>query len=330
MKQIAFEAAYKPEWEAFERWLESAGKKKTAGVAESPLQARLPDLDVPRAYRHICQLLALARERQYSPDLIDRLNRIVLRGHHVLYAARSGHSARALAFFTTGFPRLVRAEWRFVLLAAALFAGPLLLLLATLPSHPDFINYFTDPATLARFEEMYDPANPRLGMRQSDDNTLMFAFYIWNNVKIGFQTFATGLLFGLGSAYYLIFNGAQIGAVAGHFSGPGFNEPFWSFVSGHSAMELTAIVLSGAAGLKMGGALVMPGLRSRGQALVHASRPAVRIMYGAAIMFTIAAFIEGFWSPMTSMPVAAKYATGVVLWAIVLAYFAFAGRGREA
>jgi uncharacterized membrane protein SpoIIM required for sporulation len=329
MKQIVFEILYKAQWEAFERWLDR-GRVKAAKAGQPPAEDELPDQEVPRAYRRICQLLALARERQYSPDLIDRLNRIALRGHHVLYGARTGRSARLLAFVMTGFPRLVRSEWRLVLLAAALFAGPLLVLLAALPAYPDFIYYFLDPGTLARFQEMYDPANPRIGMRQSDDNTMMFAFYIWNNVKIGFQTFATGLLLGLGSVYYLVYNGAQIGAVAGHFSGSAFNEPFWSFVSGHSAMELSAIMLSGAAGLKLGGALVAPGARSRSQALVHAARPAVRIMYGAAFMFLVAAFIEGFWSPMTSLPATAKYATGGLMWAVVLFYFVFSGRGRAA
>jgi uncharacterized membrane protein SpoIIM required for sporulation len=327
MKQIVFEQLHKGDWEAFERWLERAGGKSRS--VQQPANA-LSDQDIPRAYRRICQLLALARERQYSPDLIDRLNRVALRGHHVLYGARGGRSARLLAFFAADFPRLVRTEWRLVAAAAGLFAGPLLLLLAVLPHFPDFIYYFVDPAGLARFREIYDPANPRLGMRQSDDNVMMFAFYIWNNVKIGFQTFATGMLLGIGSIFYLLYNGAQIGAIAGHFSGAGFSEPFWSFVSGHSAMELSAIMLSGAAGLKLGSALIAPGACSRKAALVQAARPAVKLMYGAASMFLVAAFIEGFWSPLTAFPASVKYAAGGLMWTFVLAYFVFSGRGRAA
>ena len=328
MKQVVFEQRHAKEWEAFELWLDRndqhLGKRK---VAPSGVMA---DQEIPRAYRHICQLLALARERQYSPDLVDRLNRIALRGHHLLYGARSSSARPLVNFLATGFPRLVRAEWRLVAAAAVLFAGPLVVLLLVLPSFPDFIYYFVDPAGVARFHEMYDPANPRLGMRQSDDNLMMFAFYIWNNVKIGFQTFATGVLLGAGSVYYLLFNGAQIGAVAGHFSGADFNQSFWSFVSGHSAMELTAIMLSGAAGLKLGISVVVPGLRSRKAALMEAARPAVRIMYGAALMFTIAAFIEGFWSPLTIFPASIKYAVGIAMWAFVIGYLVLAGRRSAA
>ena len=145
-------------------------------------------------------------------------------------------------------------------------------------------------------------------MREADDNVAMFGFYIFNNVKIGFQTFATGLAFGLGTLFYLVFNGVMIGAVAGYLTGIGYGTPFWSFVSGHSAMELVAIAISGAAGLRLGAAVVAPGARSRKAALVDAARPAVRLMYGAAAMFFIAAFIEAFWSPLTAFPPQTKYA----------------------
>jgi uncharacterized membrane protein SpoIIM required for sporulation len=327
MKQVVFEERHSDDWRDFEQWLDANDRQRGRRSAPAgPLAYEA----IPHAYRRICQLLALAREREYSPDLIDRLNRIALRGHHLLYGASTSSAAPLLNFLASGFPRLVRAEWRLVAMAALLFAGPLLVLLAMLPVFPDFIHYFVDPAGLARFEEMYDPANPRLGMRQSDDNLLMFAFYIWNNVKIGFQTFATGMLLGIGSVYFLLFNGAQIGAIAGHFSGAGFSQPFWSFVSGHSAMELSAIMLSGAAGLKLGASIIAPGTRSRKAALIEASRPAVRLMYGAALMFVVAAFIEGFWSPLTIFPASTKYAIGGVMWAFVIGYFLFAGRRHAA
>ena len=57
----------------------------------------------------------------------------------------------------------------------------------------------------------YDPSNPRLGMRGADSSLFMFGFYIWNNVRIGFQTFAGGLLAGVGSVWFLASNGVIIG-----------------------------------------------------------------------------------------------------------------------
>lgn len=329
MRQAIFEARHARDWAQLEAWLDRHEKHHTLRKAAAG-DGDLPDAAVPQTYRRICQHLALARDRQYSTELVDRLNRLALRGHHVLYGARGGRANHALEFLLGGFPRLVRAEGRLVAAASVLFFGPLLALIAALQWFPDFVYYLFPPAELARFEAMYDPANEKLGRREAEDNVMMFGYYIWNNVRIGFQTFATGLAFGLGSVFFLLANGVMIGAVAGHLTQTGYGWTFWSFVSGHSAMELAAIAISGAAGLRLGGALIAPGGRSRKAALVAAAQPAVRLMYGAAGMFVVAAFIEAFWSPLTFFPPITKYTVGLILWAIVLGYLAFGGRGRAA
>jgi len=314
MKQVPFEAAHAREWDEFEAFLD---KKKSFDPAEMPAR-----------FRRISQSLALAAERHYSTDLVDRLNRLALRGHHALYANQRRESQQILDFMLRGFPRLVREEWRLVLAAALLFFGPLLLLIAVLQAFPDFVHYLLSPQQIANFHEMYDPANRRLGMREADTSMAMFGFYIWNNVRIGFQTFAGGLAAGVGSAYFLGANGVIIGAVAGYLTQVGYTETFWSFVAGHSSLELLAIVLSGAAGFKLGMAVIAPGNRSRKAALMAAARPAVRIMYGAAIMFFAAAFVEAFWSPITELGFTTKIIVGTVGWVLLLAYFVFAGRSH--
>ena len=314
MKQVPFEAAHAREWDEFEAFLD---KKKSFDPA-----------DLPARFRRISQSLALAAERHYSADLVDRLNRLALRGHSALYANQRRESQQILDFMLGGFPRLVREEWRLVLAAALLFFGPLLLLIAVLQAFPDFVHYLLSPGQIASFHEMYDPANRRLGMREADTSMAMFGFYIWNNVRIGFQTFAGGLAAGVGSAYFLGANGVIIGAVAGYLTQVGYTETFWSFVAGHSSLELLAIVLSGAAGFKLGMAVIAPGNRSRKAALVAAARPAVRIMYGAAIMFFAAAFVEAFWSPITEIGFVPKIIVGTTGWILLLGYFVFAGRSH--
>ena len=316
MRQTPFETTHAREWTEFEEFLE---KQKGFDAAEMPAR-----------FRRICQHLALAQERRYSADLVDRLNRLALRGHHVLYANRRRESQQVLEFMLVGFPRLVRQEWRLVVAAALLFFGPLLALIAILQQFPDFAHYLLAPEQIASFHQMYDPANRRIGMREADTSVYMFGFYIWNNVRIGFQTFAGGMLAGVGSAWFLGANGVIIGAVAGYLTQAGFGETFWSFVAGHSALELTAIVLSGAAGFRLGLAVIAPGNQSRKAALVAAARPAVRMMYGAALMFLGAAFVEAFWSPITEVSFDVKVMVGIAAWVVLLAYLLLAGRSRAA
>ncbi len=104
-------------------------------------------------------------------------------------------------------------------------------------------------------------------------------------------------------------------------------ETFWPFVSGHGAFELTAIVISGAAGLMLAHAVIAPGNRKRIQALKYIAPDALKLIIGAGIMFFIAAFIEAFWSP-SSTAVFIKYIMAAVFWSFVILYFVFAGIRR--
>jgi uncharacterized membrane protein SpoIIM required for sporulation len=318
MRQAAFEAAHAAEWQAFERFLDD----------ERPVAFERQEM--PARYRRLCQALALAADRQYSPELVDRLNRLALRGHGVLYRNRRRESQQVLEFLLGGFAALVRREWRLVAAAALVFFGPLLVLIGVLQAYPEFVHYLLGPEQIASFHSMYDPSNPRLGMRPADSSLYMFGFYIWNNVRIGFQTFAGGLAAGVGSLWFLAANGVIIGAVAGYLTQVGFGETFWSFVAGHSAPELLAIVLSGAAGLRLGLAIISPGNATRRAALVAAAKPAVRLMYGAALMFVLAAFVEAFWSPNTLVAFEAKVGAGLAGWLAFVLYFLLAGRSRAA
>lgn len=319
MRQTAFEERYRASWDAFALWIE-----------RGPAAASFAASEFPARYRALCQQLALARDRQYSPELVDRLNLLALRGYHLLYGARTDTRGRVFDFLLRRFPQTVRAEWRPILAAALLFFGPLVAVMLLVQWMPQAVDYLLDPRERGQLEAMYGNATQQaLGRRGAEDDLTMFGFYIMNNVKIGFQTFATGLLFGLGTVFYLAFNAVHIGAAAGYLGSIGLAANFWSFVAGHSAMELIAIALAGGAGLRLGLALVAPGRRTRRAALVHAARPAVRIIIGAALMFLVAAFVEAFWSPHPYLPREAKWAIGATLWVLVLGYLVLAGRGAE-
>ena len=120
MRQAVFEERYGVDWNRFEQWLDrdERRRKRAADAALEPANA-LPDAEVPQAYRRICQHLALARDRQYSPELVDRLNRLALRRHHLLHGARARRGAAPpLEVLGAGLPRPARAA-RGVVVAAA-------------------------------------------------------------------------------------------------------------------------------------------------------------------------------------------------------------------
>ena len=286
-------------------------------------------MDLPTIYRQICQHYALANSRMYSPILVERLNRMVVRGHQALYGSRSHFLKSILSFFASEFPQLIRKEWRVMAVSTALFYVPLILMITLIQLKPELVFSVLDNQMVNSVESMYDPANRVLGReREADSDLAMFGFYIRNNTGIGFQVFAGGMLFGIGTLFFMVFNGVFIGAVAGHLTHVGFIDTFWGFVSGHSAFELTAIVISGAAGLKLAMALIAPGRKTRIRALIDNGKTSIKIMYGAVALFIMAAFVEAFWSSMT-LNVGIKYTVAAVLWSLIIAYFWLVGRGSS-
>ena len=323
MKQSLFENQHKAEWAQFSLMLDRLEHNKgTPRVAS-----------FPKDYRRLCQHLALAQERGYSSFLVDSLQQQVLRGHQQLYRHRSRLSANVLAFILADFPRLVREQWRFVLAASLMFFGSLIGFALLVYLFPDLVYNLIPAQQVSDLQSMYDPNAGHLGRsaeRAASEDWVMFGFYIMHNIGIAFQTFASGVLFGLGSVFFLFFNGLMIGAVAGHLTQIGYGQTFWSFVIGHGAFELSAIALAGAAGLQLGWSLIAPGRLTRAEALRIAARKSVLMICGVMLFLLIAAFIEAYWSSMTGPAPLTKYGVGAALWLLVAMYLLLAGRTRHA
>ncbi|VAW63327.1 FIG01248689: hypothetical protein [hydrothermal vent metagenome] len=336
MNQAKFEKKYIGFWCEYEEKLglsfSSMSQSEPEKKSEKNQSKKInPDLgeDFPENYRLLCHHLSLARSRHYSPLLVERLERIVVKAHQIFYKRKTHLLASVVIYFTSGFAQSIREEWRLVLLSSVLFFGTFFAMLITLQYFPDMVYTVISGEQLAEMESMYDPTQDKIGRgRESDTDFEMFGFYIFNNTGIGLKTFASGLLFGIGSVITLLFNGLTIGGVAGYLTHIGYSSTFWPFVSGHSAMELTAIVLSGAAGFKLGFSLISPRRKSRLRSLRDSAQDAIYIMYGVAVMFVIAAFIEAYWSSMSDVPASVKYSVGVINWVLLLTYFIFAGRKR--
>jgi uncharacterized membrane protein SpoIIM required for sporulation len=226
-----------------------------------------------------------------------------------------------------GFPSAVRNHRWYVAVAAAMFVVPALVMGVIVHAHPELILSVVSAETASSFEEMYSPFAHSIGRtRSATTDWMMFGFYIRNNVGVAFQCFAGGLFAGLGSLFFLGYNGAYSGALAGYLTERGLSATFYSFIATHSAFELTAIVLSGAAGLRIGHALLAPGRVTRQQSLVLATQESAVLLYGITTMLVIAAAIEAFWSSANWLSDDVKYGVAALCWTAVLSYFAFQGR----
>lgn len=320
MKERLFEKTHHDDWLAFEETLlKFEGNKNKKQLIESS--------NFPYQYRQICNQLTLARDRQYNSALIQKLEQLALRGHQVFYGARTDIKFAAVKYLFYEFPALIRKEWRVVLLSHILFYLPGLVILVLGLINTDIPHLFLGGGTVDNLNSMYEPSSEHFKeQREIGSDVYMWGFYIFNNVRIDLQCFAGGILGTLGSIFFIVFNGLFFGAASAHIINVGYESTFFSFVIGHSGLELTAAVLSGAAGIKMGYALINPGRLTRMKALKANSIIAVRMLYGAAFMTFLAAFIEAYWSSNIHISNTVKYIFGGTMWLLILLYFLFAGK----
>jgi uncharacterized membrane protein SpoIIM required for sporulation len=276
-------------------------------------------------YRATCTDLMLADEYDLPRETVANLHALVRRAHNVVYRA-SGFDFRDLgrALFQTA-PRRLRLDpalrlatvvfWATFLVAALLAAG-----------RADFAAMVVGPAFLEQFDHMYaEPVDAvrHDGLRRSD--TMMAGFYIQHNTSIGLRCFAWGILFGLGSLYQICYNALIFGTLCGYMTTRPQAANFFTFVTAHSSFELTAIIVSAAAGLRLGWGLIDTQGESRVASLRRAAAGALPAIGAAVVLFVLAAFVEGYVSA-SAAPYWAKAAVAIVSAGIIAVYLTLGGR----
>ncbi|MHC6203185.1 stage II sporulation protein M [Breznakiellaceae bacterium SP9] len=319
MTQVSFVNRRAKSWNEFESLC--AGSKKALCKNAGSFPAR---------YRTITQDLNIARANAFDPLLIDRLNRLVLDAHQILYAQHHESPAVFLGLALRSFPRALRAQGLGVCLTALLFYGVTFLVGFLTVQNPALVYDFMGTLETAQIEEMYNPDNAHyLQPRNVDGDADMFGFYIYNNISIAFRTFACGIFAGIGSLFILCTNALSIGLVAGHLFNKGFAVTFFPFVIAHSAFELNAIVFSAYCGLYMGWRFFVTRGLSRTASIKAAGLVTVPIMAGSGLLLVLAAAIEAFWSSQVRLPINVRLGVGMVCWAVFLAYILFCGRSKR-
>ncbi|MEI6175962.1 MAG: stage II sporulation protein M [Verrucomicrobiota bacterium] len=312
-----FEHKNQARWLEYERLVERLEK---GGVVPEAGQ-------MPQRFRELCVDLSLAESRMYGARVTERLNALVIRGYEVIYRTRRGGWEKALSFVTTEFPRTVRREWRLFWLCNLVFWVPFFVMMISAAYDIRWTQAMLGPDGMVSMEQMYGGKEEQIAHLRSEygSNFMMFCFYIYNNVAIDFRIFAGGMAGGVGTLFFLLFNGLSMGAAAGYVNHACNPESFWTFVCGHSSFELLGMIVSGMAGMRLGLAVLRPGRLPRVRALVEASKQALPLIYGAALLTGLAAVVEGFWSAQ-EIPSGVKYAFGISGWILHTVYFLLAGR----
>jgi uncharacterized membrane protein SpoIIM required for sporulation len=288
-----------------EDWKRLADLTRRGRKARSLSPTELDDL--VSLYQRTSTHLSVARTTFNDPALTARLTRLVGDANAVIYGTRP-HTLRALRrFFTVSFPAAVWHDRWFVVVAAALTFVPALAVGGWL-AHSSAAVEATAPAAV---REAY--VNDDFESYYSSKPAAEFASEVFvNNVQVAIYAFAAGILLCAVTAYILIVNGSNVGVAAGLFAAAGQSPKFWGLILPHGLLELSAVVIAGAAGLRLGWAIIDPGDQSRRDALAEQGRRSVVIILGLIVAFAVAGTIEGFVTG-SGLPTFFRVGLGVVV-----------------
>ena len=278
--------------------------------------------ELGRIYRRTASDLAIARAESRDPRLVNYLNSLVIRAHGRIYRAESHGWKRVLLFFTQELPQTFRRTWRYTLLSFSVFALFGFFGFIGTRNDPEFSELVgVDPT----FREMNIETKTRWWETLNNQNQVGASAIITNNIQVTIYTFAFGALCGLGTLFYLAYNGANIASVLALTYRAGFGSDLVTFMVGHGVIELSCIFISGGAGLLIGSAMIMPGNMTRADALKTRGMEAVRLMMGIAVLLCVAGIIEGFISPAPINP-RIKYTIAALTGVTLYSYLLFVGR----
>lgn len=285
--------------------------------------------ELGRLYMRSISDLAYARENFAGHEITDYLNQMVARAYSQIYIRESFKLSDMITFYTREFPCVFRHTISYTLVAFFIFA--LAACAGYLMMHFDreLATIFVPENVLETVEKVADSKAGNSPGHQAGSNPaitdelkpLFSSFIMTNNIQVAFIAFSTGIFLGLGTVWVLIRNGLMIGILACVFQEAGQALPFWALILPHGILELTAIFISGGAGLLLGYALINPGDLTRKDSLLLRGKEAIKLIFGLIPILIIAAIIEGFITPSEIPPVAKilfAMLTGIALFSYLL------------
>jgi uncharacterized membrane protein SpoIIM required for sporulation len=264
-------------------------------------------------FRKSSHHLAYARTHYPKSSIVVYLNALIGKCHSHVYAVKRISPTELFSYLAYGFPKLLK-EYKFYILSSfGFFAIGAILSLVLVLINPD-------NAILFLPQNYIDGIKSGAAGGGQWNYPLMSSYIMVNNISVSLRAFAFGITLGLGTIYVLFFNGAMIGALTGIVYLYGDPINFWSLILPHGVIELTAIFISGAAGLIIAKHLLIPGEYSRFHSLIKGSKKAVSLVIGIIFMLIIAGIIEGFFTPL-NIGVELKLSFAGITAVLLIVYF---------
>lgn len=314
----------RPRWDAFAKELTTVRRRGLHTLSEDEVTGFV------ESYREVATDLARLRtaDRGRGGDAVFTLSRLVSAGHNLLYRRPTEGIVRVAQFIAFDVPREIRRSWRHVAVATALLFVPAIGTIVAIVRDPTLAPRMLPAGMIQRADEGEQRGQSGadyLPNGEDEKGSVLSAFLMTNNIRVALVAYAGGITAGVLTVYALVFNGiAALGAGVGLYITRGIGAQILGFVAAHGVLELSAICISGAAGLLLATAMLMPGDRTRREALAANGLRSLHLVTCVVLFLVLAGIIEGNISP-SRLPDSAKYATAVIT-AIAMGWYLSLGR----
>ena len=305
MKQAVFTKLNQEKWEDYEKKLDSS--KVSAD-------------DLSKIYVHLTEDLAFSKAKYPKTALTAYLNKLSLKVHNLIYRNKPESQGRFLKFWKYEVPlEMAKARmpmlYSFLIMAVGVLVGTI-----STANDETFARLIMGDAYIDMTIQNIKDGNP-MGVYGSADEWYMFFAITSNNIRVSFLAFVAGAFTSFGTGFVLFRNGIMLGAFHYFFHQYGlFDETILS-VWVHGTIEISAIVIAGGAGIRMGNKLLFPGTYPRGYSFKQGAKSGLKIVMGLFPFFIVAGFIESFLTRYTEWPLAAKLFIILGSLSLIIYYF---------
>jgi uncharacterized membrane protein SpoIIM required for sporulation len=308
----AFVLAHRPTWDRLEQLVKRRRRLTGAEVDE------LVDL-----YQRVSTHLSMVRTASSDSVLIGRLSGLVARARSAVTGAHAPLWSEFTRFWTVSFPVVAYRSWRWWLGSAAAFFFVTAVVAVWVSGDPEVQSALGTPS------ELDELVNRDFASYYRENPAGSFALQVWvNNAWVAAQCIGFAILLGLPIPYVLFQNAANLGVVAGLMFHAGKGDIFLGLLTPHGLLELTAVFLAAAAGMRLGWAVVSPGNRPRGQVLAEQGRAVVAVAVGLVGVLLVSGLIEALVTP-SPLPTVVRIGIGVAAEIAFLAYIFHFGRKAD-
>jgi uncharacterized membrane protein SpoIIM required for sporulation len=295
----------RPYWDRLAALLAQADSSGLGQLSRAELQ------ETALLYRQVAADVSVLRQDSTARAYAEHVNQLLARAHNIIYSGRKTNLLTLYRYLSDEYPRIFQSQVGYVMGSLIVMLGGALLGVVLTNARPEFMRHFIPPGMIATMERHEMWTKSIVGVAP-----MMTSAIMTNNLTVSFIAFATGILFGLGSFWSMFFNGLLLGVIGAACHQYGMSILLWSFVAAHGSLELPAITIAGAAGFRLGHAMLFPGAYRWKDSVARGGVEAARLVSGVIPLLVVAGTLEGFFSP-SNAPIPLKFAVGGTLFILL-------------